>query len=59
MMEKDFNSESDLPITMDEPMFTFDGVMNAIANFLAVLGMVAVSIGVGLYFGGFFTWLMK
>jgi hypothetical protein len=46
-------------IEMHEPLFTFQQVAVGIRNFLAALGMVALSVCIGLYCAGFFTWLLE
>lgn len=51
-----------LPITMAEdnaPPITFDYVAGWIINFLAAVGAMAFAAGLGLYFGGFFHWLLR
>lgn len=44
---------------MEDPFFSFEKLVGYVINVLATIGMIAMSIGIGLYFSGFFTWLMK
>ena len=57
----DMTDKDNFPrITMedDTPLVTFDDVMGWIFNFLAAVGAMAFAAGIGLYFGGFFHWLL-
>jgi hypothetical protein len=43
----------------DKPIFTFEGVCDALQMLLVVLGMLTLAALVGLWFGGFFHWIAK
>ena len=61
-MSADRNDAGKLLITMEEPdapPVTFDYVMGWIINLFAAIGAVAFAGLLGLYFSGFFHWLVE
>jgi hypothetical protein len=44
---------------MEDPFFSFEKAVGYIINILAAIGMVSLAVIIGLYFSGFFTWLLN
>lgn len=43
----------------DDQFLTLDDVIGWIRNLMALVGMVATSVAIGLHHSGFFTWLFS
>jgi hypothetical protein len=46
-------------VDTDKPLFTFEGICDALQMLLVVLGMMTLAALIGLWFGGFFHWIAK
>ena len=51
--------ESDPRDWQDSPLLTLDMAIRWVHGFLAFVGVVALSAGIGLYHAGFFDWLFN
>jgi hypothetical protein len=52
-------SDPEVVDTDDTPLFTFEGICDALQMLLVVLGMLTSAAFIGLWFGGFFHWIAK
>ena len=49
----------DYPDDADRPLVTFEDVVNWLRNILAMIGLMATCVGIGLHHAGFFSWLLS